>query len=171
MDLEEIPRKTDKGRFEVQTRAFHVGPRERSVLIMVDGKTPARVLLARLAFMKKADVILDELCSGGFIDTEVEVEELDVGIIAPTLRLETPLTEALRARRFARDFVLETLGPAGDDLAIQLECCLSREQLLPILEKCRDHVGAVASLQKAEEFWEGLGMISLSSSFSPRLAA
>jgi hypothetical protein len=170
MNLEEIPRKTDKGRVEVQTRAFHVGPRERSVLIMVDGKTPARVLLARLAFVKKADVILDELCSGGFIDTEVEVQQMDVGI-APTLTLETPLTEALRARRFARDFVLDTLGPFGDDLAMQLESCMSREQLLPLLEKCRDHLQARVSQQKAQEFWEGLDMISLSSSFSPQLAA
>lgn len=169
MDLENIPRKTDKGRVEVRTRAFHVGPRERSVLIMVDGKTPAGVLLAKLAFMKKANEILDELCVGGFIDVGA-AEELPplAGAPMPT----TPLNEELRARRqFARNFVLDVLGPAGDDLAIKLEACQVREVLLPLLEECRDRIEAGAGPQKAQGFWNALGQMAITSTTLRRLAA
>ena len=156
MDLEFIPRKTDKGRAEVQTRSFHVGPRERSVLIMVDGKTPARLLVARLAFIEKANEILGELREGGFIDFDgpEELPPLGTSVAAG----ETPLTEALHAsRQFARAFIIDALGPGGDDLARKLEACPSREALLPLLKKCRRFLKAYVNRRTAQEFWNGLG--------------
>jgi hypothetical protein len=167
MDMDHVPRKTDKGRIEIQTRAFHVGHRERSVLIMVDGKTPARVLLARLAFMSTANEILDDLRVGGFIDDDEPAQPLSLPASAKT----APLNEALRARQFARDFILETLDPGGDDLAMELEACLSREQLIPLLEKCRDHIKVGAGGQKAREFWNGLGTVVAAPDVQSRLAA
>jgi len=157
MDLEHIPRKTDKGRAEVQTRAFHVGHRERSVLIMVDGKTPARLLVARLAFMEKANEILGELRDGGFIDFDGPDELPPLGTSA-TGELLTPLTEELLVRRqFARNFILEALGPGGDDLARKLETCQTREALLPLFEECRRFIEACVNRRQAQEFWIGLG--------------
>jgi hypothetical protein len=165
MDLEHIPRKTDKGYAEVRTRAFHVGARERSILIMVDGKTPARLLLARLAFMNKANDILDELRVGGFIDVEVPAEQTLLAVPV------TPLTDALRTRQFARDFVLETLGAAGDDLVNKLEACLSRERLTLLLVECRDGIEAGAGRHKTQEFWDGLGRVTAAMTAPHRMAA
>jgi len=171
MDLERIPRKTDKGRVEVRTRAFRVSPRERSVLIMVDGRTPTRLLLAKLAFMDKANDILDELREGGFIDMTDVPEPLFSGSSA-SARPGTPLTEELRARqRYARDFVLDALGPVGDDLATKLENCQTREALLPLLEDCRDYIAAGVNRLTAQEFWNGLGKLSVTVAAGRRLAA
>ena len=150
MNLEHIPRKTEKGRVEVQTRAFRVGTRERSVLIMIDGKTPARVLVARLAFMKKADQILEELRSGGFIDaaSPIDVPHVDAGAT------QEPLSDGLQCvRRAARDFVLKTLGPRGHDLAVKLERCDSRAILTQLLGRCRDAINIAAGEKKAQDFW------------------
>ena len=169
MELEHILRKTDKGRVEVQTRAYQVGPRERSVLIMVDGKTPARVLLNKLAFMKKADSILDELRVGGFIDICGSESGGDAGSKAPRF---TPLTEEMRVRRqFARHYILETFGPSGDYMALRLEGCQSREALLPLLEECRDYIEVGAGSQKAQQFWNELGQLAISQTSARRLAA
>ncbi len=171
MNLEYIPRKTDKGRAEVETRAFRVGHRERSVLIMVDGKTPAKVLLAKLAFMKKADAILEELRVGGFIDMGSHENARPPNMFATAIRA-TPLTQDLRARRqYARNFVIEALGPAGDDLAIKLETCDSREALLMLLEKCRAVIESGAGRQRAQEFWSGLGRVAISTVAPHRLVA
>lgn len=170
MDLEHIPRKTDKGRVEVQTRAYQVGPRERSVLIMVDGKTPARLLVAKLAFMKKADEILDELCVGGFIDISGR-EDFAAQKKTPVAPM-TPLTEELRARRqFARNFVTTALGPSADYLALRLDGCHSREALLPLLEECRDYIEMGAGPQKAQDFWNELGQLAISQTSARRLVA
>lgn len=170
MDLAHIPKKTDKGRVEVQTRAYQVGPRERSVLIMVDGKTPARLLVAKLAFMKKADEILDELCVGGFIDIGGS-EDYSSHRKTPVAPM-TPLTEELRARRqFACDFVRQALGPSADYLALRLQGCQSRETLLPLLEECRDHIEMGAGQQRAQEFWNELGQLAISQTAARRLVA
>lgn len=150
MNLEHIPRKTEKGRVEVQTRAFRVGPRERSVLIMIDGKTPAKVLLARLSFMKKADQILDELRSGGFIDaaSPIDVPHIHADVMAE------PLSDGMQsARRVARDFVLKTLGPRGHDLAVKLERCDTRAVLTPLLGRCREAISLAGGEKKAQDFW------------------
>jgi hypothetical protein len=171
MDLERIPRKTDKGRVEVRTRAFHVSPRERSVLIMVDGKTPARLLLAKLAFMNKANDILDELCDGGFIDATDAPEPVLPGMPA-FVKPGSPLTEELRARQwYAHDFILDALGPVGDELATKLENCQTREALLPLLEDCRDYIAAGVNRLAAQEFWNGLGKLAVTTTSERRLAA
>jgi len=170
MDLAHIPKKTDKGRVEVQTRAYQVGPRERSVLIMVDGKTPARLLVAKLAFMKKADEILDELCVGGFIDISGS-EDYSRQRQTPVAPM-TPLTDELRARReFARDFVRLALGPSADYLALRLQGCASREALLPLLEECRDHIEIAIGPQQAQDFWNELGQMAISQTAMRRLVA
>jgi hypothetical protein len=167
MELEHILRKTDKGRVEVQTRAYQVGPRERSVLIMVDGKTPARLLLTKLAFMKKADAILDELRVGGFIDVCGTEAGGEFGTRAPRF---TPLTEEMRARRqFARHFILEAFGPSGDYMALRLEGCQSREALLPLLEECREYIEVGAGSRKAQQFWNELGQLAIAQTAARRM--
>lgn len=169
MDLDHIPKKTDKGRAEVQTRAFHVGPRERSILIMVDGKTPTRVLLAKLSFMQKADEILDELCVGGFIDIGGSAND---GTGAASMPRLTPLTEEMRTRRqFARAYILQTFGPSGDYMALRLEGCNSRESLLPLLEECREYIEIGAGRQKAQDFWHELGQLAITAAPVRRLVA
>lgn len=62
-----IYRKTEKGRTEIATRANKLGMRERTLLIMVDDKTPRSVLLSRSAHPGCGD-ILDSLLAQGFIE-------------------------------------------------------------------------------------------------------
>ncbi len=164
MDLETILSKTAKGRAEIESRTCQVRHRERSVLIMVDGKTPTRLLLARAAFTDKANEILDELCDGGFIDVKRDVELIPVSVAAETLDTDpsaTPLGEDLHAlRMYARNFVVQTLGPMGHRVAVKLEGCQSHEVLLGLFEECRDRIAVGASRQKAHEFWNELGRLA-----------
>lgn len=148
MNLDEIPCKTAKGRHEVHTRAYGIGARERSVLIMVDGTRSKRVLLAQLALVQRVDGILDELRSGGFI-TVGESEPLSIAVPSPEL-----LPEALHSiRQYARRYVLATLGPRGEHLACKLDEVRSHSKLMQLLEMCRDLIALYAGPQKAQEFW------------------
>ncbi|MCX7164602.1 MAG: hypothetical protein WCI19_12260 [Betaproteobacteria bacterium] len=62
-----IYRKTEKGRSEIATRANKLGLRERTMLIIVDDKTPRSALISRSAHPSTGD-ILDSLLAQGFIE-------------------------------------------------------------------------------------------------------
>jgi hypothetical protein len=157
MNLELVPRKTDKGRAEIKTRAFGVGHRERSLLIMVDGKTPASILVSKMAFLNKADEILDDLRVGGFIEAMPGATILPVRD-ATTDRAARP-DDTVRTRHYARMFVLDALGRHGSELATRLAACETLAQLMPVLERCRDQIETAAGRRKAEEFWDRLGPV------------
>lgn len=157
MDALRILTKTDKGREEVATRVHHLGPRERAVLILVDGKTQSGQLVERLRHIANAAEILDQLLQDAFVEAAGETPA-PAGDAAPAKVATTPMdAEALAAVRYARRFILDTLGPGGDSLAEQLEGCRSRQELMTLLEKCREFLKLAASRRKADEFWSGLG--------------
>lgn len=61
-----IYRKTDKGRAEIDTRAFRLAPRLRSALILVDGKRTSDELAAMLP--QQPAETLQALVTDGFIE-------------------------------------------------------------------------------------------------------
>lgn len=155
MDALRILVKTDKGRDEVSTRSHGLGPRERSVLILVDGKVSAGHLAEKLKHLPKVTEILEQLERDGFIAVLGEQPASGGGA---TTGGKVPLDAGGRAAvAFARRFVLDTLGPNGDNLAEQLEKCASQQELLGLLDKCRELLRMAAGRRKADEFWSGLG--------------
>ena len=156
-----IYRKTEKGRTEIATRANKLGMRERTMLIMVDDKTPRSGLLARSAHPSTGD-ILDALLAQEFI-------EVDTGA-APAVTAAAPAAEAApaapvaapvevsltSASRFACRSLVDIMGPAADDLTALIEKSRSPEDLAIVLEKCRVILQGMVGKQKAEVFWEGV---------------
>ena len=156
-----IYRKTEKGRTEIATRANKLGMRERTMLIMVDDKTPRSGLLARSAHPSTGD-ILDALLAQEFI-------EVDTGA-APAVKAAAPAAEAApaapvaapvevsltSASRFACRSLVDIMGPAADDLTALIEKSRSPEDLAIVLEKCRVILQGMVGKQKAETFWAGV---------------
>jgi hypothetical protein len=66
MDLNAVYKKTQKGLEEMAQRTV-LGMRERTLLVMVDGKTAAADLLARAQHMPDPPALLAKLIDGGFI--------------------------------------------------------------------------------------------------------
>lgn len=59
--------KTDKGREEIATRANHLAARQRTLLLLVDGRRDTIDLMAKVAGLGLDEKALVELLDGGFI--------------------------------------------------------------------------------------------------------
>lgn len=59
--------KTDKGRGEIATRQYHLAPRLRTLLLLVDGKHTAGELLLKIASLGVTEASIVELLDNGFI--------------------------------------------------------------------------------------------------------
>lgn len=59
--------KTEKGRDEIATRKYHLPPRLRSLLVMIDGKQNADDLLKKVAGLGLTEQAIADLVQDGFI--------------------------------------------------------------------------------------------------------
>ena len=75
--------KTEKGLEEIQTRKHHLASRMRSLLVLVDGKSNAEVLLKKIAGLGLTAQSIEELVEQGFIAPRAE-QQTKPEEIAPT---------------------------------------------------------------------------------------
>lgn len=159
-----IYRKTEKGRTEIATRANKLGMRERTMLIMVDDKTPRSGLLSRSAHPSTGD-ILDTLLAQGFI--EIDAGTASAAADAAPAAEAAPATAAApaappvevslaSASRFACHSLVSFLGPAADDLTALVEKSNGGAELVATLEKCRGIISSLAGKSKGDAFWAGV---------------
>lgn len=64
--------KTDKGREEIATRANHLAARQRTLLLLVDGRRDTVDLMAKVAGLGLDEKALLDLLDGGFIQVHEE---------------------------------------------------------------------------------------------------
>lgn len=158
MDLKAVYKKTQKGQEEMAHRTV-LGMRERTLLVMVDGKTIAADLLARAQHMPDPQGLLAKLIDGGFIAPEVPSVVAAVPAAAPAPPASAaplPPPSMQEAVRFAQRFLYDSLGPDGDMLSEAIEKCKTLPELRARLEKTRDVLHATGKKRKAEEFRVGV---------------
>ena len=76
--------KTEKGRDEIATRAHHLAPRLRTLLLLVDGKRDTVELMIKVAGLGLDEKSLVELLDGVFIQVAGGAVPADVAPFAPT---------------------------------------------------------------------------------------
>lgn len=152
MDLDAVYRKTQKGQEEMAQRTV-LGMRERTLLVMVDGKTAGSELLARAKHMPDPPALLARLIDGGFIAPEA-------GVAAPTAATARPAALAPQDQlimkntmRYAEHFLDEVLGPDADMLSEAIDRCKTIPELRTRIEKTRDAIAGMGKKRRAEEFW------------------
>ena len=178
MDRKVIYRKTAKGQEEMATRAHHLPSRERSILVLVDGKRTGEELIDKSRHFGDGEGYLDRLIATGFVEAITETPNvIPAPSIPPDLSLTTrtqPSRAATGAARstqttqsisantltdtinFARHFLLRALGPDADELAARIESSRNLKDLTQTLTKGRDALAALVGRRKAEEFWQGI---------------
>lgn len=170
MEAEVVLRKTDKGQEEIATRAHHLGARERSLLILVDGKSTVGQLIAKMAHVPNSAEVLDRLLAGGFVEAPgaaavpvaapppKPVVAAGGGGAAASAAAGAGLTDELLPAvvRYARRFVLDAMGPDGDALAEQIEACRKASELRPVLDRTREVLRMSVGRRKADEFWAAM---------------
>lgn len=128
--------KTDKGREEIATRKYHVPPRLRTLLVMIDGKRTSDVLIGDLAAIGLTEGSFDQLLRDDYIrligsaapaqrDTPPPVPRLEA---VPQAAHETRVPEDGGERfRSLYDFftqtIKSTIGLRGFSLQLKVEKC------------------------------------------------
>lgn len=176
MDLTAIYEKTPKGQEEMALRTYKIAARERSVLILVDGKSRAQDIVAKARHFGDAEQYLQALIRDGFIEPVGGTKPQDATTpsekpFRPDADTATPPPAATPARSagsvssarslpetklFACDYLIRVMGAYADTMTGAIEACNDRAQLLPLLEKYRDMIRGGISQRRAEEFWNGV---------------
>lgn len=154
MDLKAVYKKTQKGLEEMAQRTV-LGMRERTLLVMVDGKTTAADLLARAQHMPDPQGLLAKLIEGGFIAADTSVAAASVAAAASAPAAAAPQDQRIMqdTMRYAERFLDEVLGPEADLLAEAIGKCKTMPELRTRLEKTRDAIAGMGKKRRAEEFW------------------
>lgn len=140
--------KTDKGREEIATRKYHVPPRLRTLLVMIDGRRPVGALIASFAAIGVTEDTVNELLREEYIalvSPAVPVAALVPPTAAPTAAPRpqpaapaepppvqviaaeaAPQSEAERFRGlydFYNQTIKSTIGLRGIGLQLKVEKC------------------------------------------------
>lgn len=136
----DVYRKTPKGTAEIAGTTRQLTPRQRRVLILVDGKRDVSVLRG---LGPDTDTIVEQLLSGGYIEPLTGAEppnpspspsrddratpERPVASVEPA----KDAFVALRAQA-VRDLI-DLVGPMGESLALRMEKAAEPQQLKPLV--------------------------------------
>lgn len=173
MDNNTLLAKTDKGREALAARSPELGPKLRTVLIMVDGKKS----VAELGKFGGALAVLEQLEAGGWV-LEVDasgqpVERASASAeavtepaaaatadeVAPAVA-SAPAAPALapqtlpysEARRMVVRYINDQLGPMGELTAIRVEGCKSPADLQALLPRIRDALSNYRNAAAVQRF-------------------
>lgn len=135
--------KTEKGREEISTRKYHLAPRLRTLLVLVDGKQSKDDLLKKVTGIGLNAESIDELLSNGFIQTvEVAVTVTTPIVVTATKEalVQTTNTSASNilpegqnqfqaVYQFYTETIKSTIGLRGYALQLKVEKASSVEEL------------------------------------------
>jgi len=153
LNLTSVLRKTESGVNAIKIRDRALTPKQRMLLIQVDGAKSVAELLKSLSSPDEARQILGELLSTGYVHEpdlpKAVVKPAPVAAkvsgIAPDASLKPAVQRATR--------LLESLlGPDSEPLCLQLEKCTGLDQFTARIHEIRKVVASIRSEKKADEF-------------------
>ena len=168
MDKNTVFSKTDAGREALASRPPALGPRLRSLLIMVDGKRRVEEF-NQLLGGDGAVNLLEQLQQQGWIDAPRAAAPApapttaaapsgaapEAGSTLPPVSDILPLAEA---RKGVVRFINDQLGPMGESLAMKVEGCKNAADLQALLPRIRDglrNLKGAGAVQQFDQTWAG----------------
>lgn len=177
MDKNTLLVKTDKGRDAMARRAPELGPRLRSMLILVDGKRNVAELDKLGAGLGGGAALLEQLLEHGWIaphdpngqpfSTAPLADSPPAPVAAPALSTASSSTAAaapaatvsptlpfLDARRLVVRFINDAAGPMGELTAIKVESCKTAPELqaqLPRVREALQNYRGAATVQRFDQ--------------------
>lgn len=179
MDKNALFGKTVAGREAVTTRPAGLGPRLRSLLIMVDGKRNLAEFEKLTGGEGTATHLLEELLAAGWIEMigadglpklvaapaamapqapafQPEVSQPVSVEVAVAVAVADPTLPFSEARRQVVRFINDQLGPMGETLAIRAEGCKTPADLQAALPRIRDGLKSFKGAGVMQQFDEEL---------------
>jgi hypothetical protein len=163
-----IYRKTAKGHSEIETRAHRLSPRQRSALIMIDGRRSDDDV--RKLIPQQADETLRLLDEQGFIEIIGITQDLPapraipVAVPAPAVQVAPPVSAPVAAPAAPppRDFAAtraqavrlftDMVGPMAESLAIKMESARSPDELRTLVQTAQRIIGNTRGGRAAADY-------------------
>ena len=162
-----IYRKTAKGHSEIETRAHRLSPRQRSALIMIDGRRSDDDV--RKLIPQQADETLRLLGEQGFIEIIGITQDLPapratpVAVPVPAVQVAAPVSAPVaRPAVPARDFeatraqavrlFTDMVGPMAESLAIKMERARSPDELRTLVQTAQQIIGNTRGGRAAADY-------------------
>ena len=140
-----IPAKTPAGRLEVEQRAMRLNPRQRAVLIAINGERKLGAVRRQFETFGDVDALFDELFEAGLIEftgtpAAVEVRKdkepaVEPVVVAPGAVEES--TAIQEARKFINNTVVKHLGLRAFMFTLKIEKCYTQRELYDLLPEFR----------------------------------
>jgi len=154
-----IFQKSAKGSQAISTRDHALSPRQRSLLIMVDGKKTLEQLIKLGATTgTPAQELLQQLHEQGYIEPSgaaVAAAPASSAGSAPSAGpgAGVPLKEA---QRYAVRRLTDLLGPTGEDLCMRIESTRNTQDFMQVLKRAESVVRNVKGDEKASRFLDDM---------------
>ena len=116
----DVPTKTMAGRAVISVRKLHLNPRQRTVLIAINGHQSMQEIRTQFSVLGDVDAIVGELSASGLL------EVVGIGVAASATRVTAPL-----AASPGHSFMF----------TLKLERCYSKEELLGLLPEYQRVLG------------------------------
>lgn len=166
-------RKSAKGAEAIAARLHGLSPRQRSLLIFVDGKRGIDELTRMGSTLGSVDQLLSELESGGFIEDANSKEAVlsslgaptsDAATTVPAVTLpaalapaDTPLAPRAsvtleQAKRLAVRQLTDLLGPAAEVVCLHIEKARTLSDFVETTKRARSMVRDMRGESAAERF-------------------
>ncbi len=155
MQPTDVPKKTEAGGNAIKTRDRALAPRQRTLLIMVDGVKPLQALSQVCSSFDEALQMFEELHTAGFIEWVLQAAPLAPARPAKAAESGAAPAQAVDLRaniRRATRALEDLMGPAGLSFASQIEKCKTEDELIAKVHDLRRIVAVARSEKKADEF-------------------
>ena len=139
MNKNAIYHKSAKGVEAIATRQHGLGPKQRSLLILIDGKIGFDDLAKLSAMLGDTSQLLEELETGGFIEAAAGAPSPSAP--APLSTAPSPVASSGQtislpdAKRFAVRKLTDTMGPMAEELCLRIEAARTSAEFLTAVSR------------------------------------
>lgn len=154
--------KSAKGIEAIATRQHGLGPKLRSILILVDGKRGFEELVHLAQVLGDTGDLLGQLLDQGFIEPVAGQAHAQTGSAADpreatastpaALAATTPLIKLIDAQRFVSRRLTDLLGPNAEDLCLRIEAARNLKEFQIAVGRAEGILRQYKSAHTAAEF-------------------
>ena len=153
LELNSILRKTESGIEAIKLRDRTLTPKQRMLLIMIDGIKSVADLSNPMPNPDEARQLVGELLASGYVYESGQA----TAVTKPAPVRATPASKApgvslQEAIRRSTRLLENLLGPTCEPMCLQLEKCKTFDEFTAQVQQIQRIVAAVCSEKKAEEF-------------------
>lgn len=149
LDKESIYRKTSRGTEALATRQGGLSPRQRSLLILVDGRRNGQELATLGAACGDVDELMQALLADGYVElatpAPAPAQAGKPAAAAGSLTLPQARTQAVRR-------LTDMLGPGATDLCLRLEAARTMQEFRATLRRTESTLRQIVGNQRAADF-------------------